>query len=384
MAFEFATAGRILFGAGQIKQVPTLAAASGKRALLVRGSSRRVAADLVPALEAQGLSVAEWAVTREPDTDMIAQGMATMQATDADVVIGVGGGSVLDTAKALAVLATNDADHWLDYLEIVGNGAVLQRPGWPCIAVPTTAGTGSEVTRNAVIGVPEHRVKVSLRHAFLLPRYAVIDPDLARGLPPTVTAYTGLDALVQCLEVFVSPHGNPLTTALCREGLAQARQLEKAWRGEAPVARSAMALAALCGGLGLANAKLGAVHGLAGPLGGWYGADHGALCAALVAPVWRMNTSRLQQSGTNASALDRYAEAARILVDSPDATIEDGARWIESLCTTLQIPPLSTLGVDREDLSACVAKAEKSSSMKGNPVQLTEAELMTILEESGV
>ncbi len=384
MNFEFTTAGRICFGPGCVAEIPALAAACGTRALLVRGLSRRVADWLVPMLEETGVAVAEFAVEGEPVTATIDAGLELLRRFRADMVIGIGGGSVVDTAKALATLTTQPAGPWIEHLEVVGSGRPLQLPPLPSIAVPTTAGTGSEVTRNAVIGVPEKRVKVSLRHAFLLPRYAVVDPELTHGLPPDVTAYTGLDAMIQCMEVLTSPFGNPLTDALCREGLQRARSLERAWRDDEPAARADMALAALCGGLGLANGKLGAVHGLTGPLGGMANAPHGALCAALWPAVWRANIAALDRAEQPAASRSRFDEAARLVTGDPAATAEDGAHWVATCCATLQVPPLAHWGITAGDKAEIVAKAQNASSMKGNPVKLTDNELNTILEEAGL
>ncbi len=244
---------------------------------------------------------------------------------EADLVVGMGGGSVIDAAKAIAALLTNPGDP-LDYLEVIGRGLPLANACAPMMAIPTTAGTGAEVTRNAVLASPAHRVKVSLRSASMLPDVAIVDPELTLSMPPAVTAATGLDALTQCLEPFVSHLATPLTDGFCREGLARAaRSLRRAYHhGSDVAARRDMALASLCGGLALANAKLGAVHGFAGPIGGMFDAPHGAVCARLLPLVMTANVRALEERSPNSPALVRYAEVAKIVTGDADASIADG------------------------------------------------------------
>jgi alcohol dehydrogenase class IV len=301
----------------------------------------------------------------------------------ADVVIGLGGGSVLDTGKAVAALLANPGD-LLDYLEVVGRGRALPQRSIPYIAAPTTAGTGSEVTRNAVLASPEHRVKVSLRSPHMLPRVAVVDPELAYSLPPAATASTGLDALTQLIEPYTCNSPNPMTDALCREGMARAaRSLQRAYEdGRDAAAREDMSIASLFGGLALANAKLGAVHGLAGPLGGLFPAPHGAVCARLLPIVMAANARALRTRAPGSPALGRYAEVAEILTGRPGATIEDGIAWVSVLCDTLAVPPLSTYGMAQHDIPVVVAQGQKASSMKGNPIALTDEELARILAQA--
>lgn len=309
--------------------------------------------------------------------------MARAEAAGCDLVIGLGGGSVLDTAKAVAALLANGGDP-LDYLEVVGRGQPLTRPSLPCIAAPTTAGTGSEVTRNAVLGSPEHQVKASLRSPTMLPALAVIDPELTYSMPPDVTAATGLDALTQCIEPFVSPRATPLTGAICREGIQRAaRSLRRAYLdGENAPAREDMALASLCGGLALANAGLGAVHGFAGPIGGMFPAPHGAICARLLGPVMAANLRALRERDPDAPALARYDEVARLLTGDPHARAEAGVSWVVDLVEALNVAKLSSFGITRHDFSEIVAKSQQASSMKANPIQLKEGELMDILHQA--
>jgi alcohol dehydrogenase class IV len=295
-------------------------------------------------------------------------------------VIAQGGGSVIDAGKAVAVMLTNPGDV-LDYLELVGGGKPLLEPGVPFVAVPTTAGTGAEVTGNAVLDVPEHQVKASLRSPYLRARLAVVDPELTRSVPPAVTAYTGMDALTQLIEPFVSNAANPLTDGVCREGLARAaRSLASAYRdGSDLAAREDMALAALCGGIALANAKLGAVHGFAGVLGGATGQAHGALCARLLPFVMEANILAGEERGDPAVS-GRYLEIARTLTGNPDAVARDGVYWVRGLCDEMRIPPLREAGLTVDDFGRLIPLARRASSMRGNPLVLSDEELRGILE----
>lgn len=290
---------------------------------------------------------------------------------------------MIDTGKAVSAMLTNRGE-LLDYLEVIGGGQAISRPPAPFIAIPTTAGTGSEVTRNAVLGAPEQRFKVSMRSPMLLPRLALIDPELTYSLPPAITASTGLDALTQLIEPYVSIRANPLTDALCLAGIERAaRSLKRAYmNGRNLEARRDMALASLFGGLALANAGLGAVHGFAAPLGGMFPAPHGAVCARLLPLVMEANLKALQERMPDSPALPRYQEIARLLTGRTDATAEQGTAWVRELVSTLEIPPLSTYGVGSSDLPEAVEKASRASSMKANPIKLTEAELLEILREA--
>ena len=382
MRFEFATATRIIFGAGTWREVGPLAAAMGRRALVIGSGSDERLQPLLDLLAGQGVAMVTFNVTSEPTTDIVQQGTQQAREAGCDLVIGMGGGSVIDSGKAIAALLTNGGAP-LDYLEVIGRGQPLTKPAAPTIAIPTTAGTGAEVTRNAVLKSPEHRVKVSLRSPLMLPRLAVVDPELTASMPPAVTASTGLDALTQVMEPYVSHKANPLTDALCREGMHRAaRSLRRAYEDGDRAAREDMALASLFGGLALANAGLGAVHGFAGPLGGMFPAPHGAVCARLLPPVMAANVRALQQREPDNPALRRYDEIAQIVTGNPAATAPDAVAWVEALTEALGVPPLSTYGLRREDFPAVVEKAARASSMKGNPIQLTTAELTAILEQA--
>jgi alcohol dehydrogenase class IV len=374
--FEFATAARILFGEGTLRQVPAAAASLGRRALLVTGGSPDRAAPLQRALEAAHVSIVPFSVPGEPSLDLIRSAPR-----DCDFVIAFGGGSTLDAAKAIAALLTNPGDP-LDYLEVIGLGHPLRAPAAPCIAIPTTAGTGSEVTRNAVLASHEHRVKASLRDPSMLPRLAVVDPELTYHLPPALTASTGLDALTQLIEPYVSIRANPLTDQFCVEGMRRAAAaLPRAWEnGGDRAARCDMAWASLLGGMALANAGLGAVHGFAAPLGGMFPAPHGAVCARLLPFVMDINIRALRARAPD--KLQRYDQVARLISGRPQATAPDGVTWIANLCLKLEIPPLRTYGLAPGDLPVLVEKAAQASSMKANPIVLTGEELSEIISRA--
>jgi alcohol dehydrogenase class IV len=299
------------------------------------------------------------------------------------MVIGLGGGSVIDTGKAIAALVTNPGDV-LDYLEVIGKGHPLINSPLPYIAIPTTAGTGSEVTRNAVIEAPEQNVKVSLRSPLMLPRLALVDPELTYDLPPAITASSGLDALTQLIEPFVSIKANPMTDAICREGMYHAaRSLQRAYQdGGDNEARQSMSLASLFGGMALANATLGAVHGFAGPLGGMLHAPHGKVCARLLPLVMQANIAALESRQPEHPALSRYAELARILTGEATATALDGVIWTGELVERLGIPGLSDFGLRTTQFPEALEKTMKASSFKGNPIALNENELREILEKA--
>ena len=382
-AFEVATAGQIVFGWGVSAQVGALARPLGQKALVVTGGSADRAAPIIAALDAAGIAHTRFAVPHEPTLDLLRAAVALAHDFGADCVIGFGGGAALDAGKAAVALATNPGDP-LNYLEVIGRAQPLAHDPLPFIAIPTTAGTGTEVTRNAVIASPEDQVKVSLRSARMLPRIALIDPALTRDLPPALTASTGMDALTQVLEPFVSPAANPLTDGFCREGL---RRVGGALRaacadGTNRAARESMALAALMGGMALANARLGAVHGFAAPIGGMFDAPHGAVCAALLAPVMRANLRALAARDPHSPALARYTEAAALLSGNASATAAEGVAWVAALTADLGIPSLRAYGIEPGDLDEIAEKAARASSMKGNPIALTHAELVAILEEA--
>jgi alcohol dehydrogenase class IV len=380
MRFEFATAARIVFAAGAMHEAAPAAASLGRRALVVTGASTDRAAPLIHDLEAKGVASIRFAIGSEPTLELIRQAAACARQECCDVVISIGGGSALDAGKAVAALLTNPGDP-LEYLEVIGRGQPLAHASAPFVAIPTTAGTGSEVTRNAVLGSPEHRVKASLRNPVMLARVAVVDPALTLDLNRPLTASTGLDAVTQLIEPYVSSRANPMTDQFCVEGLRHASSaLLRAWEnGTDCTARESMSFAALLGGLALANAGLGVVHGFAAPLGGMFSAPHGALCAAVLPSAMEINVEALRARAPESHALTRYEEAARLLTGSPHAAAHEGVQWIAALCRKLEIPSLRTYGVRAQHLPDLVEAARKTSSMKGNPIALTNQELTEIL-----
>ena len=383
MRFEFATATRIIFGPGSLREVAPRAAEIGRHAFVVTGRTIDRAAPLLEQLNKKGIESVTFSVPGEPTTALAFEVVQQARQGDCDSVIGIGGGSVLDTGKVIAALLTNGGD-LVDYLEVIGGGQQLAEIPAPFIAIPTTAGTGSEVTRNAVLGSPDHRVKVSIRSPLMLPRLAVVDPELTHSMPPAVTASTGLDAITQLMEPYVSNKANPLTDGICREGLRRAaRSIRRAYEdGSNPAAREDMSLASLFGGLALANAKLGAVHAFAGPLGGMFSAPHGDICARLLPFVMEANVQALQARAPSSPALARYDQVAQILTGIATARATDGIAWVQDLCAALKVPPLAEFGLKEADLPTVVAKSEKASSMKGNPITLTDKELTQILRKA--
>lgn len=379
MPFEFATATRVVFGIGTAAQLPGLCRAFSTRVLAVTGGRVERHAVLLEKLRAAGLEVHTFSIRGEPTADEARTGAEMARRLRIGLVLGLGGGSAVDAGKAIAALACQPADLF-EYLEVVGKGRALDEKPLPFIAMPTTAGTGAEVTRNAVLASPAHGVKASLRHASMLPAVALVDPALAIDCPPAITAASGMDALTQCLEAFVSCKAQPMTDALCVEGIRRAaRALPRAVaNGQDLEAREDMALAALFSGMALANAGLGAVHGFAAPLGGSFHAPHGAVCAALLAPVWALNASRV--AGTPLAA--KFATAASLLTGKPGATVEAGTAMLRGLTRTLRIPGLGAHGITEDRLDDIAAKAAQASSMKGNPVPLDHASLVALLREA--
>jgi alcohol dehydrogenase class IV len=388
MKFEFATATKIVFGPGVLREsiVAGLCEAGRAtrdrkpRAFIVTGHAVDRAEPLLSWLAQNAIESDAFPVAGEPTIDLVQNGAARARDAACDVVIGFGGGSAIDAAKAIAALVTNTGDIF-DYLEIIGRGQPLAKPSAPCIAIPTTAGTGAEVTRNAVLASPQHRQKVSLRSPHMLPKLALVDPELTLDLPPAITAATGLDALTQLIEPYVSCRANPLTDALCVEGIRRAaRSLRRSFEnGRDLAAREDMSLASLFSGLALANAGLGAVHGFAAPIGGMFPAPHGAVCAALLPHVIEINVRALRTRAPGSGPLRRYDEIARLLIGSAQATACDGTRWVAELCEALAISPLRKYGVSAGDIPALVEKGSRASSMKANPIPLTGEELAEIL-----
>lgn len=398
MMFEFATATRVVFGSGSVNRLGELTQGMGTRPLVVTGSNPERVSRVFDILKAGGHRPEVFTIAGEPAVDRVLAGVEEARRTERNWVVAVGGGSVMDAGKAIAGLLTNPGD-LMDYLEVVGGGQSLKNASAPFVALPTTSGTGAEVTRNAVLSVPGKQFKVSLRSPHLLPRLALVDPELTVSAPQYVKACSGLDALTQLLEPWVGIRGNWMTDAFCREGLMKFSQAFPAVLEDAEniEAHEIMALASLLSGLALANSGLGVIHGFAAPLGGMYSVPHGAICARLAAPGVKANVDFLkamERSGLSRTLategggrgvegknpLDRYQHAAQMLLNDPGAQVEDLLAWLDQLVEQSQIPRLKDFGVQREDFSLISDKAMQSGSMKGNPIVLSKTSLIQILE----
>ncbi|MCC6390158.1 MAG: iron-containing alcohol dehydrogenase [Bryobacterales bacterium] len=383
MTFEFATSGRILFGAGILTEAVKAIQPLGRRALLVTGRATDRAERLIALLTTSGMAAVPFSIPGEPEIPLIREGVRLAREEQCGIVISFGGGSAIDGGKAIAALLPNSGEP-LDYLEVIGKGNPLSCAPLPFVAIPTTSGTGSEATRNAVLASPEHKVKASMRSAAMLPKLAIVDPELTLGLPPAITAATGLDALTQLIEPYTSIRANPLIDAICLEGIRRAaRSLPRAFSHPHDLeARTDMSLAGLFGGIALANAALGAVHGFAAPIGGMFPAPHGAVCASLLPHVTEANIAALEQRAPDSEKLARYQTVAGILTRDSHARPRDAAAGLHSLCRSLLIPPLRDYGIMESDIPAIVSKALQASSMKGNALPLTAAELSRILKRA--
>ncbi|SMD03657.1 Alcohol dehydrogenase, class IV [Desulfocicer vacuolatum DSM 3385] len=380
MKFSFSTPTTIYFGRKEAGRLGEVASGMGCNALLVSGSDTSRFNDIQVALGQNNICCTCFSQKGEPTVDQAEQGAKIAQSRGVDLVIAVGGGSVVDVGKAIAALATNPLPA-MDYLEVIGKGKPLAAHPLPFVALPTTAGTGAEVTFNSVLAAPEHGVKVSLRSPFMAPDVAIVDPELSMGVSPVVTASSGMDALTQLMEAFISRFSNPLTDALCREGIKRVAASLKAAhdRGDDLAAREDMSLAALFSGVALANAKLGVVHGIAGPMGGMIPAPHGVICARLLGPCMAVNLTESSRDEAHGHVVKKLGEIASILTGNPGAAPWDAVQWIDNMVRYLPLPPLSRYGLNKVKCQQLSCQALKSSSMKGNPVPLTEKQLFDIL-----
>ncbi len=374
--FDYRAPGQIVFGTDAIQRIPDLVRDFPKKVLLITGKDRLRAGDVEEILKRNRFEVFSVSIIAEPTDTSLTHCVSVAQQDKVGWVIAVGGGSVIDSGKIISVMINNPGKV-IDYVEIIGAGKPLERKALPFIAVPTTAGTGTEVTKNAVIRSLNKQVKISMRDEKLIPRIAVIDPKLTMSMTPELTAQTGLDALTQLLEAYTSKMSNPFTNMVCREGLSLvSRSFLKAFDDGMDIrARSDMALAAMYSGMALANAKLGAVHGIAGPLGGMFPIPHGAACAALLPYVIRMNVELLQNDGDH-ELLCKYDDAAGILCEGGLGKL---LAWLDSINQHMNIKPLSKFGVGPTDIRMIAMKASQSSSMKGNPVELTLEQIEEII-----
>ena len=389
-AFSISGLPKIVFGDGVIGQLPQLAAEFGSRALIVTGAKSFVQSPQWPALlgglKAIGISFEHAVVDNEPSPALADSLAAQFRHANIDVVIAIGGGSVLDAAKAVAGLLRIQ-NSVMDYLEGVGPELPYQGPEVPLIAVPTTAGTGSEATKNAVLS--QHGAdgfKKSFRHEKLVPKYAVVDPELLASCPRELLAANGMDAFTQLLESYVSTRANPITDALALSGIRAVRDSLVPWyMGEGDMAqhRANMAYGAMLSGITLAQVGLGSVHGLAAPLGAFFPMPHGVVCGTLVAECTQANIRLLQARPPDSDALWRYAHVGKVLADDMKLSQQDGldtlVQVLQKWTQRLKLPRLSSFGMEVADIPRVVANC-RGSSMKTNPIVLTDAEVAEILK----
>jgi len=383
MKFDFATSTRILFGAGVVKELSSLLNQFGKRVMVIHTHNRHHLEEIEAILSERNNTYVFFKVTGEPTIQTVSDAVSIARDFKCELIISIGGGSVIDCGKATAALVTNPGEI-TDYLEVIGLGKPILSKPVPLIAIPTTSGTGSEVTKNAVLGVPQRRIKVSMRHNWLIPLIAIIDPELTHSMPPQITAYTGMDAFTQVIEPYISNKANFMTDVFCREAIQLAsKNLLLAYKDGMNInARAKMSFVSLMGGFCLANAGLGAVHGLAGPIGGMYDSHHGAICASLLPYVLETNINALRSRDAENPIIDRFNEIGRLITGLNDANYEDGLNYIKKLCIELKIPRLSQLGILKEDFQLIAEKSSSSSSMQGNPIKLNQEEILKILENS--
>lgn len=371
-AFQFALPARVVFGRGEAAKAPEEILALGRTGVLVHGADAGRAEWLARALRAGGARLHMLACGAEPTLPMLQAALDGLRGSGAEWVVALGGGAVLDMGKALAGLIPAPGGV-MDHLEVVGLGLPLKAAPLPFVALPTTAGTGAEATRNAVIGLPDHGRKVSVRDARMLPRLAIVDPALTDHCPRAVTLASGMDALAQVIEPWLSCKATPFTDALVRPVIGPGlRALMQLMQAEDPQARDRMAWTSLCGGMALANGGLGAVHGLAGVIGGVTPAAHGAICGALLGPVLAMNRDHAPDP---ARAVEICDEIAQILDCAPADAPQALARWAREC----GLPGLDSQGLARADHAAVAQAALASSSMKGNPFPPDPAQLRAIL-----
>src|SRR5215213_3419275 len=378
--FDLTLPGEIRFGAGRVSEVPgALADLGAKRVMVITGRTTSRADGIRTALNAADMSSMVFGVATEPSIERVRAAVDLVLESGCDAVLGFGGGSALDVAKAVAVLARSGTDP-MDHLEVIGAGRPIERPGLLCIAVPTTAGTGSEVTRNSVLS--GGGIKASLRSPLLLPKLAVVDPDLLVGVPKPAIAASGMDALSQLIEPLLSQRAHPFTDALAREGIRRsARSLRRAYQEgmEDPGVREDLAIVSLFSGMCLANSGLGAVHGLAAAAGARLSAPHGAVCAAVLTAAMEVNLRALRERAPDHPALQRIAEVASMLTGRLEASPEDAIAWLAELTAAMSIPGLASYGLNQDAIATVVTAAQRAASMQGNPIELSDQEVTEIV-----
>jgi len=385
--FQVARTPKIYFGAGKFRELPNIVTLMGQNVLLVTGTNSLQTfgklATLIQAFREMQLEYVSCSVSGEPTPEFIDDTVATYKTRQIDVVVAIGGGSVIDAGKAISAMLTAD-DSVVNYLEGV---SVKNHDGLkvPFIAVPTTAGTGSEATKNAVLSrIGSDGFKSSLRHENFVPNIALVDPELALTCPPAITAACGMDALVQLLEAYVSTQASPFTDALAWSGIEHLQQSlipVCTTRSQQIEARTDMAYAALMSGIVLSNAGLGIVHGLAGPIGGLFHIPHGVVCGTLIGAATKVNIDYLKKEGIDHIALKKYAAIGRLISGEEGTDIEAGCQLLltklESWIDKLQLPRLSVFGIRRSDVSEIV----KRSAIKNNPARPAITDINQILLE---
>ena len=389
--FSIARLPRIEFGAGSISKLPGLIAQYGNRVLLVTGQRSFPESPhwptLLAALAKAGTDWAQVRIIDEPSPQEVDAAARQFHGQGFTAVAGIGGGSVLDAAKAIAGLLPS-GDSVMDYLEGIGPEKPYQGPALPFIAAPTTAGTGSEATKNAVLSTRgPNGFKKSFRHDLLVPEYALLDPDLLASCPRPQIAANAMDALTQLLESYVSTKANPFTDALAESGLKAVREGLFAWyeNGEnAATGRARMAYAALLSGVCLAQTGLGAVHGLASPLGAFFPVPHGVVCGTLVGAATRANLTALRERDPDHPSWCKYARAGELLHGRHYPSIEEAHAALLTLLDEwterLALPRLNAYGIQESDFARIVAHS-RGSSMKTNPLVLSDAEIQSILKQ---
>jgi alcohol dehydrogenase class IV len=381
--FDLAVPADVRFGAGRVSEVPeALLGLGASRVLVITGRTTSRADAVRSALREAGVPSIPFGVATEPSIERVRAAVELLTEAGCDAVLGYGGGSAIDVAKAAAVLATTGTDP-REHLEVIGAGRPIERPGVPCVAVPTTAGTGSEVTRNSVLS--GGGVKASLRSPLMLPKVAMVDPDLLIGLPAPSIAASGMDALSQLIEPLLSRRANPFSDALARDGIRRsARSLRRGYEDgmEDAGVREDLALASLLSGMCLANSGLGAVHGIAAAAGARLNAPHGAVCAAVLAAAMEVNLRALRDRAPEHPAIERMSAVATLLTSQPDASPEDAIAWLQELTAVLSIPGLASYGLNDVEIEAVVTAAQKASSMRGNPIELNDTEVSEIVTRS--
>ncbi|TXI61435.1 MAG: iron-containing alcohol dehydrogenase [Limnohabitans sp.] len=379
MGFMIQTPTQILFGRGMKDRAADAIAAFGPRGVLVHGANPARADWLAQDLRAKDCTVATLPCTEEPTQPILEAALVTARAFAPDWVVALGGGAVIDMGKALAALIPSPTP-LMDHLEVVGRGLPLTAAPLPFIALPTTAGTGAEVTKNAVIGLPDHRRKVSLRDDRMLARLAIVDPSLTDHCPWKVTFASGLDAVVQVIEPYLSTRANDFSDAIAHPAIVRGlTALQRLSQAEESTARDELAWVSLCGGLALANAGLGAVHGLAGPIGGMCPAPHGAVCAVLLGPALEMNRRRADQ---NAQATHRLGQVCTIIAQALGGSAETAPQTVATWVSRAGLEGLTAQGLALADHANVAEAALLASSMKSNPVPLTKSDLMWILSQA--